>query len=119
MALKGNVPIDFIQGESYKYSIEFDTAQLTDSIYKCFFTCKKLDIEEEMTRCTGEQERKYTIEFLPEQTIKFPECVTTYDIAVCFNDGRVEIQSGVPFEVKQRYNPFKTIEELGGGGVWL
>ena len=80
MALTGNAPIKFIQGEAYNYEIVFDekNAEFVTSVY---ISSTKLGFCHALTQSL-EDPKRWNYLFDKEESIKFLPQTTTYSITV-------------------------------------
>lgn len=103
--LTGNIPIMVVQGSTYKIRRKF--SQNVDEITSVVITCNLLNVQEELERIGNE-----FVAVLPhDMTSEFEVTETTYDMTVTYEDGTVDIQTGIPFIVIERQNPIEQPEE--------
>lgn len=103
--LTGNKSIEFIQGDSYSYRISFQDATIVPLLENVVFTCKKLDICENMV--FGNNEYIYT--FSDEITREYSAMTTSFDITLKFLNGNILSQTGIRLIIVKKQNP--TCEE--------
>ena len=103
--LKGNAPVEFTKGESYKYEIQFDEINY-QNITSAHISCKELNFCNELIQDETDNRKWYYI-FTSDETLKFRPITTTYSLIV---ESEIEalstqILANQPFEVKKNDNP--------------
>lgn len=106
IALEGNEPIEFVQGDTYTYTLRFNDVDLVDFIEKIVFTCSRYNIGKEFSRVETEDGVQFEIRL--ENTEDFCPSITTFDITVVFSEGEkrtIVSETGIKFRVHEKKNP--------------
>ena len=80
--------INVIQGDSLNLKVIVE--QGADLIEKMFFSCSKLQIVQELTKVTENNETYWILNLTPNQTKTCKCCFTNYDITVQLYDEQIQ-----------------------------